>query len=343
LKLSKDKKIMVIFMIILIPSIYPIILYFNDKSRLIDGQQPLSLYSEYEYQMGLWIQECTPKNSIILSDPETIYLLSGFSGRKAIIPNTMLIQDLQIEDLMCLEIIRELIFNSKDSEVAANYSQLLGKNNHVLITYSGRTEKWLENPSSYQYITRSYPLDESELFNHLNNQTYFHFLKQYGPNQIFLYELNTENIKETSRNFEIGLINNIIEYDNLSTYETDISNSNDKWYLNKIIFPQATKTLTLYQYISILGTASVVRWNITIPSYFKKVSLFVLNLNILNSDPNSTWAYRKNSETWNTGNFTDPLQKILKFEDLTENTIQWYGKSTGMLTKLGLFIILGEF
>lgn len=331
----------ILILAIIIFSLFtPLLEYIKNKQeRINDGN--LTLYSDYEYSMGIWIKDNTPKNSIIISDPETIYLMSGISGRQLIISIAMLVQDLQLSDQIKLKLIKDNIFNSLDVDLAYNYSKIIGGYNKVIIVISGRTAQWVSS-LSYQFVQQPISFYEIPGFTKFFNTSYFKLLKQYGNNQIYAFEL-VERPYDYYQHYDLFYINNIEEFDNISIYANSPNEAINQWYLKKIVKSGPVSTVVYNQYHCEAGNPPIIKWNVSISSRYKKISLFIFNLYILNYHPNIFWKFSISGSSWISGNFYDPLQLVFDFITNGEENISWLGHNYNLstITKLGTFIFVG--
>jgi hypothetical protein len=340
-KISYETFIKSIFIcLILLPVFIPFTYYIKNKQQTLNYSE-LTLFSDFEYDMGIWIRDNTPINSVVLSDPETIYLLSGLSGRNAIIPNTMVVQSLQFSDQIKLKLIKVNILNTLDPELAYNYSYIIGKNYKVIIVISGRTAEWVST-ISYQYIQKPDSYYGLTGFQKFFNQSYFRCLKSCGENQIFAFELIERDYK-FFKNYDIFFINNIEEYENISIYAKDSNEAINQWYLEKTTKNGPVSSIVYNQYYCWFGNPPVVKWDITISNFYNQISLFIFNLNILNIESNYLWRYSKNGSFWISGNLSDPLQHLFDFKTNGNKKIAWLGHNgnPNNKSKLGTFIFLG--
>jgi len=340
-KLSINLIIKFIFIcLILIFVTIPFISFIKNKQNVLQKKE-LTLYSDYEYEMGIWIKDNKPHDSIIISDPETIHILSGLSGRYSIIPNTMLVEELQLSDYIKLKYIKENIFNTLNPDLAYNYSKIIGKNNHIIIIFSGRTAEWISK-ISYQFIQHPVPFYEIPGFTKFFNNSYFRLIKSFGNNQIFAFELVKRDYYYYN-NYDIFYKNNIEEFDNITSYANDPNDAYNQWYLVKVIRSGPVLKYTYNQYYCRYGNPPIIKWNISIINSYDLVSLFVFNLNILYNKPNILWDYSKEGNTWISGNFSDPLQHIFDFKINSEKSISWLGHNTTPYnsSRLGTFLLIG--
>ena len=330
----------IILLIIIIPLIFPFVNYIENKQNQLNSSN-LSLYSYYEYNMGIWIRDNTPSNSIIISDPETVYLISGISGREIIIPTVMLVQDLRLEDHVILDLIKNNILKTLDPEMAYNYSSLLGKENTAIIIISGRTLKWISQ-NSYQFIQKPFSFYNTTCFEKFFNNSYFRFLKKFGEDEIFAFELALQNTTYF-KNYDIYTINDIENFDNITEYSNNLDEAVDQWYLDKRITIGPVITKVTNQYICQCGNPPIIKWTIINSKNYQQISLYTFNLNILNIDTGAYWNYSKNQQIWISGNFSNPLQHVFDFKIDESNLIEFFGHNANKSNwaKLGSFVFIG--
>jgi hypothetical protein len=326
-------------LVIIVPSLLsPFQNYVKSKAYDMEKagiSSSLSLVADYEYTMALWIRNNTPKDATIISDPETMYIIAGISGRSLPIVLGMLVQDLQIPDLIKLYWIKFNILMTNDSYKAAFYVNVLGK--YPVIVISGRTISWL---NSLQFVSKPQSFASS------NHYILSKFLDENGPFKL-LYKVNEEiyaftikNITDQKYDYSIFLVNYFSNYDNVTNYANDWRNSTRQWYLGRYI-KSGIVTLVYEQYVSNGGNPSTVKWSIPISGNYDQVDVYVYNLDPLNRDEGAWFCLSTDGQNWVLDNFSYPLKYVLSVKPYN-GSITFYGKGVrGKFTKIGTFIFVG--
>lgn len=161
--LNKNKKIMYIFLIIVVLTpalIQPI----SDRYALPDGQSYF-LMTDYEYGAIEWIKGNTDENARIISDYQTIQMFNSMADRISITEKFMNINKLNESQLNQFYHIKENIFLAENSEDAyeailqlkgseqdndIEYLSSMGKLNqddvYFIIVVSSKTSQWIRKP-----------------------------------------------------------------------------------------------------------------------------------------------------------------------------------------------------
>lgn len=333
--------IALILIVITLSLTVPFQTYVNAKmSKLQELGSPsqLSLVTDYEYEMGLWIRDNTPKNAIVLSDPETMYIMAGISGRRLPIVHGMLIQDLQIPDLIRLYWIKFNILLTEDAHQAAFYASVLGEGGFPIIVISGRTEKWL---SQVQFVSAPYN------FGSLKQLLLSKFLEKNGPFRL-LYSVNERIYAFTLRDmflqkhsYKIFLVNYFSKYGNVTTFSSDLHNSTQYWYLIRRIIVGEVTTIVYEQYVSNGGNPCTIEWRIPVHENYSKIDVYVYNLHPLNSDSDAFFAFSVDGKMYIVDNFSYPIKYVFSVKP-HDGFITFYGRGIkGKTTRLGTFIFVG--
>lgn len=293
-KISKrDRRLQVIatafVLVVIIPSLFsPFVTYVNTKASLLQGaasSSQLSLVTDYEYRMGLWIRANTPKNAVIVSDPETMYIMAGISGRPLPISLGMVMEDLQISDLVRINWIKFGLLVTENASEAAFYANLLGED--TLIVISGRTEKWL---SSVQFVSEPHDFGSATRFlsKFLDTEGHFRLLHSidekiyiFGPKDVFFQE----------HSYDVFFVNNFSQYGNVTKFSSDWRNSTHYWYLERTIVSGEVTTIVYEQYSSSGGDPSTIEWQIPLSKNYSMIDVFVYDLGPLNVDQGAFFSF----------------------------------------------------
>jgi len=325
----------VLFLILSATTVY--VSYINDK---ISKAGTLSLISDYEYEAALYIRNTTPRNAVIISDPETIFIISGISGRKIPIKRGMLVESLQFEDLIVLYWIKHNIFLTNNPAENEFYLRLIG-GCHPIVVLSTRTVKWLEQ-RHFQFVRKPQE-DNVELLKRLAEKlTTFRHLKLIKEidSKIYVFTLNTACTGPNVA-YDIFIINNYSRYGNITKFANDWRNSSREWFLVKDIRSGLVRTIVYEQYISNRGYAPVILWKIPLPKNYTYVSVYVYNRRPTNVDPRSYFSFSFDGVNWVNGNFSEPLIYIFDVEP-KDKILVLYGRALpGKFNRLGSFIFVG--
>jgi hypothetical protein len=339
--IAKFVLVVLVLLVVFAALLVPFQSYLNSKTsnlNSIGSPSHLSLVSDDEYQMGLWLRNNVPEDSMVISDPETMYIMSGISGRSIPISNSMLIEDLQIPDQVRLYWIKFNIFSSQDSERASFYSQALG-GKFPLIIVSGRTEKWINQT---QFVQAPYNLTNSVVSCNLPvflNSSSFRLLHEIDG-QIYAFTTNVS--KQTDINYDTFLVNDYSRFDNLTDMSSGWINATNNWYLSRQVINGPVQTLVYEQYLNNgAGTTPDICWKIEMPQNYTSVSVFVFNKGVYSSDPGSVFSFSRNGYTWVNGNFSYPLRYLFSTGP-TDGNLTLYGRGIpGKFSRLGTLIFVG--
>jgi hypothetical protein len=331
------KKIYIcLILAVMVPSLLsPFQNYVMAKASLMQGIGNLSLVTDYEYTTALWIRKNTPKYATIISDPETMYILAGISGRSLPIVLGMTVRDLQIPDLVKLYWIKFNILATNDSYKATFYATLLGR--YPIIVISGRTISWLNSlefvSKPQSYISSSHPI----LTKFLDGNGPFKLLYKIDGK---IYVFTVENVTNQECNYDIFLVNYFSNYDNVTNYAEDWRNSTQRWYLSRQVISDIV-TIVYEQYVSNGGNPSIIKWNIPISNNYDQVDVYVYNLSPLNRDDKAWFSLSVDGKNWISDNFSYPLKYVLSVKP-HDGFITLYGKGVdGKFTRIGTFIFVG--
>lgn len=168
--------IIVILTILLLQAPFTLI---TTQSTSGDANNVATSFMYYDIEMGEWLKENVPENTIIISEKEQQNILMGLSGLDSIGGAYSSTKH---------EILIKSIFTTPDAKVAHNLvSQIIENDTPVIIIMSGRVSKSIkENRSQPVY----FPVDFKHFngFNKFNNSQYFNMIHNID-NQIYAYEV----------------------------------------------------------------------------------------------------------------------------------------------------------
>jgi hypothetical protein len=325
--------------LILFSATTPFLNYISSKLFYPEGftNFSLSLVADYEYDIGLWIRNNVAKDAVVISDPETMYIVAGISGRKLPIAIGMLIQDLQISDLIKLYWIKFNIINGTDPIKAAFYAKSLGK--YPIIIISCRTIKWLNNLQFVPYPCYLNISSNPVVKKFLNASNVFRLLYKV-EDKAYVFTLQNDSFNFPEYNYKVYLLNNASQYSNITTFSNDWRNSSQQWYLQRRVVKGKVTTLDYEQFISNGGNPPVIKWTIPVSCNAIWVDVYLYNFHPLNSDKDSWFLLSSDGNNWVQGNFAYPLQYAMRVT-VQDHFITLYGKSVkGKFTRIGAFIII---
>jgi hypothetical protein len=331
-----------ILALILFSATNPFLNYIGSKMFKPEGANSyyLSLVADYEYKVAVWIRNNLPKDAIIISDPETMYIIAGISGRKLPIAIGMLVQDLQIPDLVKLYWIRFNIINMTEPEKTAFYARILGK--QPVIVISCRTIKWLD---SIQFVQQPcyFNISGTNVIKKFLKEDKLFKLLYKVDDRIYVFTLQNVSYDFPMVDYKIYLLNNASRFSNVTIFSRDWRNSTQAWYLEKIVVKGKVTTLDFEQYISNGGSPPIIKWTINVSSGCSRVDVYLYNLYPINSDKYSWFILSSDGKNWVEGNFAYPLAYVLTL-DVKDHSITFYGKSVpGKFTRIGAFVLVEWF
>jgi hypothetical protein len=339
-KISITKKIgvLLIISVVLFSALIPLHTYIDAKTSLmLDSGSPssLSLVSNYEYNMASWLRNNVPQDAVIISDPETMYLIAGISGRQPVVSTGLLIGELQIPDQIRLYWIKFNVLCSKNPEETNFFIQTLASGKQPILIISGRTEKWL---SQVQFVQAPYSFNSSKvsIFSSIFKNQELRLLKNVD-NQIYAFTTSNHSINNPP-DYKPFLVNDYPNYDNVTNFSNDWRLSNDEWNLSKQVITGPVATFVYDQYLSAGGSAPVIKWSIPLPENSTYVSVFAYNM--MSADSKSVFSFSKNGQNWVNGNFSYPLQYLFT-EKPVEGNLTIYGRSIpGQFNRLGTLVFV---
>ena len=212
--------------------------YIERSSTVIDksnGTQ--SVIASYEYELARWIKENTPKNTRIISDSFTMFILNGLSNRISVVQPAMSTRPLSSEEVEKLStikyVLKSLLQGSLGSlnvkqlnvyvkelinkrllpiltspyEIDKSYAKMLGFSSpeireNIIIVVSSRTLRWVQMPSGALSPTSVlYPsyqaIDISRFPAILNSGQIFEILYKDPLNRFFIVKVNLQTLSKS--------------------------------------------------------------------------------------------------------------------------------------------------
>ena len=194
--------IAVTLLVALAPSLVtPIYEHFSTEN----SQYPYSI-ADYEYEAAYWIKRNLPETTILLSDYQTILLLSSLGNKIWLTDKGMSGTTISLQSQEALRIMKFDILRANNSREAFNnilslpeyfylkerryveYAGLNQKNMTFAVVLSSRTAKWIEQESMDDMIHCTYAETPGKYLELFNNSEYFELLYKIEP-YLFIYEV----------------------------------------------------------------------------------------------------------------------------------------------------------
>lgn len=167
-----------------------------------------SHFTYYEYNAGQWIKQNTPKDTLIISDRTTEFIIGGLSNRDIVLGrgNNLMFNEIEIvADILLNPDPKEAFDTIKDISQYGNltsYSYVympenLVEHNKTVIIINGRTTKYLKAYSNSDIFSARQASGMPSNFEHFDgfdkffNTTYYKLIYSI-PNKIYIFEVNNE-------------------------------------------------------------------------------------------------------------------------------------------------------
>lgn len=198
--------ILLLFLVVgLFPSLfYPVYDRFAFRNEFIPDNQPAQTYFlPAEYEAAIFIREQMPRNTIIVSDYFSMWLLTPISNSVWLIDRVMEVEEMNNESQETLRFLKKDILRAESSEKAYERIHLLSnrippeslyhindagiENFTFIVVISTRTSAWLSQDSLDLSYRTAYSIDPVT-FNLFYNHRYFKLLQQIDG-QVYIFEV----------------------------------------------------------------------------------------------------------------------------------------------------------
>ena len=157
------------------------------------------IHSPHLHNKPLKIKVSTTTDTLIISDPYTMFMMEGLIGRDQAVDWSVWIDESEYapEILKQMEDIKNRIFKAKDSKSAYEEIQKIRRNHSkILIIVSERTSTWLKQDKR-MFIWWPPKGVDMKLFDKFEDERYFD-LVYHVDNKIYIFEVKDimENIAE---------------------------------------------------------------------------------------------------------------------------------------------------
>jgi len=190
---------MIVFVVMIPATITPTV---NLASRLTNQNDPYSYstIADYEYELAFWIKNNIHEHVMIVSDFRTMLLISSLANTIWLTGKGMSGLESGDESIEAMQIIKEDVFGSNNTEVIydaimtllayihpkeryyMNYTGVATSDLEIVVILTSRTASWLEQDGLYDEVFAQYSeIPEFRLVG-FNNQTYFEELYQIDSN-----------------------------------------------------------------------------------------------------------------------------------------------------------------